>query len=130
MGGKSIGKEKLKIGDVIPRAYDEKIKSAEKRYQNGIAGVADETEANSASNEIENGEVNGSASRGKSVRDAVTPLAHLPYAEQLEQKKNSLTQILKRLVSCFASFFKTNLYVYILCCFIHFKIVKFSTMKN
>ncbi|KNA11490.1 hypothetical protein SOVF_134740 [Spinacia oleracea] len=97
LGGKSIGKEKLKIGDVIPRAYDEKIKSAEKRYQNGIAGVADETEANSASNEIENGEVNGSASRGKSVRDAVTPLAHLPYAEQLEQKKNSLTQILKRL---------------------------------
>lgn len=89
LGGKSIGKEKLKVGDVIPRSYDEKIKSAQKRYQNGIPGVADDNE---------NGEeVDGSASRGKSARDVVTPLAHLSYVEQLEQKKNSLMQLLKKL---------------------------------
>ncbi|XP_021745950.1 zinc finger CCCH domain-containing protein 24-like [Chenopodium quinoa] len=97
LGGKSIGKEKLKIGDVIPRSYDEKIKSAQKRYQSGMPGVADETEATLASNGTEDGEGNSSTSRVKSVRDAVTPLAHLSYAEQLEQKKNSLTQMLKKL---------------------------------
>ncbi|KMT02077.1 hypothetical protein BVRB_9g208060 [Beta vulgaris subsp. vulgaris] len=98
LGGKSIGKEKLKIGDVIPRSYDEKIKSAQKRYQNLIPGVVDETEATLASNDNASGEeVNGSASRGRSARDVVTPLAHLSYPEQLDKKKNSLMQILKRL---------------------------------
>uniref|UniRef100_A0A0D9W1R9 C3H1-type domain-containing protein n=1 Tax=Leersia perrieri TaxID=77586 RepID=A0A0D9W1R9_9ORYZ len=33
----------------------------------------------------------------KSVRDAVTPLAHMSYNDQLEHKKNSIAQILKRL---------------------------------
>ncbi|GJN41484.1 hypothetical protein PR202_gn00866 [Eleusine coracana subsp. coracana] len=36
-------------------------------------------------------------SRKKSARDAVTPLAHMSYNDQLEHKKNSMAQILKRL---------------------------------
>ncbi|KAL2938307.1 Zinc finger CCCH domain-containing protein 24, partial [Bienertia sinuspersici] len=96
--GKSVGNEKLKVGDVIPRSCDEKIKSAQKRYQNVIPGVTDETEATMASNVNENGEsVKSSVTKGKTARDAVTPLAHLPYIEQLEQKKNSLMQLLKKL---------------------------------
>jgi len=47
--------------------------------------------------------VDGSVSKSRSLRDVVTPLAHIPYADQLEQKKTSLMQILKKLVShdCF-----------------------------
>ncbi|KAL9261843.1 Zinc finger CCCH domain-containing protein, partial [Drosera capensis] len=41
--------------------------------------------------------VDGSVSKQKCARDVVTPLADIPYAEQLEQKKNSLSQLLKRL---------------------------------
>jgi len=37
------------------------------------------------------------ASSKKSARDAVTPLAHMPYNDQLEHKKHSMAQILKRL---------------------------------
>ena len=89
--GKSVGNKTLKVGDVLPRSYDDKIQSAHKRYQNAKPG---------ASEDDENGEeMNGSGSKGKSVCDVVTPLAKLPYAEQLEQKKNSLTKILIKLVS-------------------------------
>ena len=69
-------------------------------YQNVIPGVTDGAEATIGSAVIENGEeVKSSAAKGKSARDAVTPLAHLPYTEQLEQKKYSLMQLLKKLVS-------------------------------
>ncbi|KAK9104511.1 hypothetical protein Scep_021355 [Stephania cephalantha] len=36
-------------------------------------------------------------SKTRSARDSVSPLAHLPYSEQLEQKKKSLEQNLKKL---------------------------------
>lgn len=39
-----------------------------------------------------------SVSKARSARDVVTPLAHMPYSDQLEHKKSSLVQILKRLV--------------------------------
>lgn len=61
-----------------------------------------------SSNGIEDGDTNnddkncltvdGSVSRARSARDVVTPLAHMSYGDQLEHKKNSLMQILKRLV--------------------------------
>nr|KYP68521.1 Zinc finger CCCH domain-containing protein 24 [Cajanus cajan] len=38
-----------------------------------------------------------SSANTRNVRDAVTPLAHMAYADQLEQKKSSLMQILKKL---------------------------------
>lgn len=40
-----------------------------------------------------------SDSKARSARDVATPLAHLTYTDQLEHKKNSLMQTLKKLVS-------------------------------
>ena len=34
----------------------------------------------------------------RTVRDAVTPLAHMTYSDQLEHKKKSVAQLLKKLV--------------------------------
>lgn len=102
LDGKPIGNKKLKVGDVLPRSYDDKIKSAQKRFESGKPGVGDETEATAVSTDGENGEeTNGSISKGKCARDVVTPLANIPYAEQLEQKSNSLMHLLKKLVSLF-----------------------------
>lgn len=39
-----------------------------------------------------------SITKTKSARDVVTPLANMLYSDQLEHKKSSLLQILKRLV--------------------------------
>lgn len=41
------------------------------------------------------------AAKLKSAREAVTPLADLSYADQLEQKKASISQMLKKLVRNF-----------------------------
>jgi tRNA (uracil-5-)-methyltransferase len=38
----------------------------------------------------------------RTVRDAVTPLAHMTYKDQLEHKKNSVAQLLKKLVRSIA----------------------------
>ncbi|KAK9676742.1 hypothetical protein RND81_11G097200 [Saponaria officinalis] len=93
LDGKPIGNRKLKVGNVIPRSYDDKIKSATKKYQSGIPGVVGED-----TNEGEIGEdTNGPILKGKCARDAVTPLANIPYAEQLEQKSIALMHILKKL---------------------------------
>ncbi|KAH9607948.1 hypothetical protein KSS87_011131 [Heliosperma pusillum] len=92
LDGKRVGNRKLKVGDVIPRSYDDKIKAAQKRYQPGQPGVVDQLEA---TNDGE--EPNGSISKEKCARDAVTPLADIPYPEQLEQKSKSLMHILKKL---------------------------------
>ncbi|XP_074276308.1 zinc finger CCCH domain-containing protein 24 isoform X2 [Silene latifolia] len=98
LDGKPVNNRKLKVGDVIPRSYDDKIKAAQKRYQPGQPGVVYEMEATTVSNDGENGEeANGSISKEKCARDAVTPLADIPYAEQLEQKSKSLMHILKKL---------------------------------
>jgi len=96
--GKTVGNKKLKVGDVIPRSYDDKIKSAQKKYQTAESGAVDPAEASAVVND--HGIAHGSGSNVKSARDVVTPLAHMPYTDQLEQKKNSLSQLLKRLVSC------------------------------
>ncbi|KAK8601505.1 hypothetical protein V6N13_058801 [Hibiscus sabdariffa] len=90
--GKSFGNKSLKVADVIPRSFERKVKS-------GMAASV-----SNASNEVEDGVPNdeGSAlddstSKVKSARDAVTPLAHMPYSDQLEHKKNSVVQMLKKL---------------------------------
>lgn len=96
LDGKTVCNKKLKVGDVVPRSYDDKIKSAAVKYQNAESGAVDQSEVVSTDHENADG-ANGSGSTAKSVRDVVTPLAHMPYTEQLEQKKNSLLQILKKL---------------------------------
>lgn len=68
----------------------------EKKTQAGdgldLTKISDETEA-------EDPVTSDSVLEGRCVRDVVTPLAKMPYADQLEQKKSSLTQTLKTLVS-------------------------------
>lgn len=67
----------------------------EKQTQAGdgldLTKILDETEA-------EDQTANDSVLMGRCVRDVVTPLAKMPYADQLEQKKSSLTRTLKTLV--------------------------------
>lgn len=69
------------------------------------ASIKENTGVSMPSNEVQDGATNddGSAlddstSKAKSARDAVTPLAHMPYGDQLEHKKNSVMQMLKKLV--------------------------------
>lgn len=75
-------------------------------------------------NGVEDGAPNGdssalddSASKAKSARDAVTPLAHVPYGDQLVRKKNSVMQMLKKLVGntsllfCFCNHVLHNQYL-------------------
>ncbi|KAJ8551886.1 hypothetical protein K7X08_028329 [Anisodus acutangulus] len=99
LDGKLVGNKNLKVGDVIPRQFERKGNSAmsslptnqqgEKQTQAGDGLDSDETEAEDPTGD--------SVLKGRSVRDVVTPLAKMPYADQLEHKKSSLTQTLKRL---------------------------------
>lgn len=105
MNGKLVGNKNLKVGDVIPRPFERKGNSAissspasqqgEKQTPTGDSldsnKISDETEA-------EDPLFSDSVLKGRSVRDVVTPLANIPYADQLEQKKSSLMQTLKKLV--------------------------------
>ncbi|KAK3206012.1 hypothetical protein Dsin_020058 [Dipteronia sinensis] len=115
--GKSVGNKNLKVADVIPRSCDKKIKLAmalpQNTEQTTDSALAGEIAGVSTSlNGIEDGNTNddvsapdGSASKAKSARDVVTPLAHLSYSNQLEHKKNSIAQMLKKLVRNSYSFF-------------------------
>ncbi|EXB74656.1 hypothetical protein L484_007662 [Morus notabilis] len=107
--GKSFGNKGIKVADVKPRSFEKKNIStmaippnAEKTDKIAISGdVVDVSVSSNGTQDVdgdeENSTLNGSASSGKSARDVVTPLAHMPYSEQLEHKKSSLMQILKRL---------------------------------
>lgn len=87
----SGGKE-IKIADANRRSH-------QKVHIEGPAsdnGTATENGCNATAGEASAAEA--AASHKKSARDAVTPLAHMTYNEQLEHKKHSMAQILKRLV--------------------------------
>lgn len=90
MDGISIGNNNIKVADVLPRSFEKKTKSAM-----GLPLVGENAEDSMVANGVEDGD----GTKGRSARTVVTPLAHMPYADQLEHKKNSLIQILKRLVS-------------------------------
>ncbi|KAI4386050.1 hypothetical protein MLD38_004018 [Melastoma candidum] len=86
LDGKSIGNKNIKIADVIPRPFEKKG-----RQENIVLPKVQQ-----------DGEQSGDEDKGsnagiRSVRDVVTPLAHLSYAEQLEEKKKSLLHMLKKL---------------------------------
>ncbi|CAL0329085.1 unnamed protein product [Lupinus luteus] len=78
LDGKSVGggEKRIKVADVIPRSFEKR---------------------SNKENTLLDGETNDDNSKTRNVRDVVTPLAHLDYADQLEQKKTSLTQMLKKL---------------------------------
>lgn len=90
MDGISIGNNNIKVADVLPRSFEKKTKSAL-----GLPLIGESGEDSMVANGVEDGD----GMKGRSARTVVTPLAHMPYADQLEQKKSSVTQILKKLVS-------------------------------
>ena len=113
--GKYIGNKIVKVADVIPRSFEKKTKPTFALPQNGretdrTAVSGDDGDISVSSNGTqtvdgneENSTLNGAVSSGRTARDVVTPLAHTPYSDQLEQKKSSIMQILKRLVSIYSS---------------------------
>ncbi|PPR80347.1 hypothetical protein GOBAR_AA40369 [Gossypium barbadense] len=107
--GKSFGNKNLKVANVIPRPFERKVKSAmaatlSSQQTIDDASIKENAGVPIASNEVQDGATNddGSAlddstSKAKCARDAVTPLAHMPYSDQLEHKKNYVMQMLKKL---------------------------------
>ncbi|KAL0417730.1 UNVERIFIED_CONTAM: Zinc finger CCCH domain-containing protein 24 [Sesamum radiatum] len=101
LDGKSVGNNRtLKVADVIPRPFEKNNKPIQKSENPSLDG--DHTNMTDATNNDEadgDGSLvpSGSVVKGRSVRDVVTPLAHMTYSDQLDHKKNSLAQTLKRL---------------------------------
>uniref|UniRef100_A0A0R0H2D6 C3H1-type domain-containing protein n=1 Tax=Glycine max TaxID=3847 RepID=A0A0R0H2D6_SOYBN len=93
--GKSIGNKTVKVANVLPRSFEKKsnaIVASRQELDEENAGV------DVASSGTLDGETNNdNLAKTRNVRDAVTPLAHMAYADQLEQKTSSLMQILKKL---------------------------------
>ncbi|XP_027346879.1 zinc finger CCCH domain-containing protein 24 isoform X2 [Abrus precatorius] len=99
--GKSISNKTLRVGDVIPRSFEKKSNSNVTLHQeldkeNPMVDVPSSETLDAETND-DNLAFDGSVSKTRNVRDVVTPLAHMAYADQLEQKKNSLVKILKKL---------------------------------
>ncbi|KAJ7947802.1 zinc finger CCCH domain-containing protein 24 [Quillaja saponaria] len=107
--GKSIGSKNIKVADVLPRSFEKKNNSTvglaeDMQPVTGNAIARENAVTCTSSSGIADGDsnyesltVDGSVSKTRSARNVVTPLAHMAYADQLEHKKNSLMQILKRL---------------------------------
>ncbi|KAF7805579.1 zinc finger CCCH domain-containing protein 24 [Senna tora] len=86
LDGKTTGNGRIEIevADVIPRSFE--------KEKNSNVAVDGETNGGNVA-------VDGSMSKTRSLRDVVTPLAHMAYVDQLEHKKSSLMKILKKLTS-------------------------------
>ncbi|KAA8544035.1 hypothetical protein F0562_021788 [Nyssa sinensis] len=107
LDGKSVGNKNLKVADVVPRSFEKKtlaMPPPQSTQQTVKPASASDSVVSMSSNGIEDGDTmndslmpDGSVLKARSARDVVTPLAHMPYADQLEHKKNSLMQSLKRL---------------------------------
>ncbi|TVU06844.1 hypothetical protein EJB05_46880, partial [Eragrostis curvula] len=88
----SGGKE-IKIADANRRSH-QKVHIDRPVSDNG---TSTENSSNPATGAGETSAPEAVGSGKKSARDAVTPLAHMSYNDQLEHKKHSMAQILKRL---------------------------------
>ncbi|KAI3822846.1 hypothetical protein L1987_10445 [Smallanthus sonchifolius] len=93
--GKPIGNKNLKIVDAVPRSFERKVKPSL---------ISNNSDALESDSKVEDGGLvnddstpGSSALKGRSARDAVTPLAHMSYADQLEHKKKNIMQILKKI---------------------------------
>lgn len=83
LDGRFIGKKTLKVANVLPRSFEKKAISL------NVSEDGDRVDEQSA--------MEGLISAARCARDVVTPLAHMAYGDQLELKKNSIMQTLKRL---------------------------------
>ncbi|WVZ02736.1 hypothetical protein V8G54_023542 [Vigna mungo] len=95
--GKTIGNKTVKVADVIPRSFQKKSNSGVASNQELDEGDDPSSGALDAETNNDKLSVDGSVSKTRNLRDVVTPLAHITYDDQLEQKKASLMQILKKL---------------------------------
>lgn len=97
LDGKCAGNKTLKIADVVPRTFEKKSRST-MSIQSSSDQVFDSSNGCPDGDNVEENTVeDGSVVRARSARDAVTPLGHMQYKDQLEHKKNNLMQILKKL---------------------------------
>ncbi|CAN4119349.1 unnamed protein product [Withania somnifera] len=104
LDGLAVRNKIIKVRDVIPRAFERKGNSAisslatnqQGEKQTLVGDGLDETKILDKT-EAEDQVTSDSALKGRCVRDVVTPLAKMPYADQLEEKKSSLIQTLKKL---------------------------------
>ncbi|ONK70662.1 uncharacterized protein A4U43_C04F210 [Asparagus officinalis] len=90
---KSDGGKQIKIANATRR-------SNEKRRASGTTQGLPVNEGHDEDNDAADNDTSvteGLVPKTRSARDVVTPLAHMPYPDQLEHKKNSLLQTLKRL---------------------------------
>ncbi|KAL6510907.1 hypothetical protein OROGR_022031 [Orobanche gracilis] len=89
----------LKVLDVIPRPFEKNNKAALLSHASPDSNHSNLTEATNGDEADADGSLvsNGSVLKGTCARDVVTPLAHMSYTDQLEHKRNSLAQILKKL---------------------------------
>lgn len=100
LDGKSVGNKNLKVADIIPRPFEKKNTQETLKPES----TTDNTQVSESLNGLEDGDsIDGltpgsSVLKGRSARDVVTPLARMSYVDQLEHKKNSLVQTLKKLV--------------------------------
>ncbi|CAJ1979312.1 unnamed protein product [Sphenostylis stenocarpa] len=96
--GKTIGNKTVKVADVIPRSFEKSNNSnvvSHQEFDEGVDAPSSGT-LDAETNDVKLA-VDGSVSKTRNLRNVVTPLAHMAYADQLEQKKTSLMQILKKL---------------------------------
>lgn len=104
LNGKSFGNKNLKIADAIPRTF-EKRKQGEVPLPPSTQHTTSENSdvpkssvgVDDADSVDDNINPESTVSKSRSARDVVTPLAHMSYVDQLEHKKNSLAQMLKKL---------------------------------
>ncbi|KAK1429133.1 hypothetical protein QVD17_11336 [Tagetes erecta] len=93
--GKPIGNKNLKIVDAAPRSFERNVKPS--MISNNSDTLESDIKVEDGGLVNDDSTPGSSALKGRSARDAVTPLAHMPYADQLEQKKKNIMQILKKL---------------------------------
>ncbi|XP_010253649.1 PREDICTED: zinc finger CCCH domain-containing protein 24 isoform X2 [Nelumbo nucifera] len=110
LGGKTIGNKQIKVADVLPRSFEKKAKSTISVSEGTgqateILLGTDDSSVSASINGCENNDTvemdklmgDGLVAKARNACDVVTPLAHMSYADQLEHKKNSLMQTLKKL---------------------------------
>lgn len=99
LDGMSVSNKRLKLADVLPRAWEQKAVGV---TEAALAG--DKEEDNDGEDHAMAEDGSGDENEKKplepyrNVTQVVTPLAHLPYEEQLGKKKEEIVQVLKRLV--------------------------------
>ncbi|KAJ6819310.1 zinc finger CCCH domain-containing protein 24 [Iris pallida] len=88
----SANGRQIKVADANRRSHEKKHTTVvTESHQHNEDNSMEDVEA------IGNGNCVGLGPKTRHVCDVVTPLAHMSYSDQLEYKKNSLSQMLKRL---------------------------------